>query len=66
MSHSCPRCGGLGSYEAYLDQEWNEALEKVAESFGLFVTGSDGDGCDILVGMSFDNDENGENEDAED
>lgn len=50
--YTCSRCGGLGSHEAYQDQEWHAALEHVSEEHGLFVGGPDDcDGVDIYVGI---------------
>lgn len=49
----CNHCGGLGSIEAFHDQEWHEALEKVADQHGLFVTSDEGDGCILRVGGCF-------------
>ena len=40
---SCGWCGGLGSHEAAQDEDWNEALEAVAGSFGLAVEHDSGD-----------------------
>lgn len=46
----CPHCNGMGSREAYLDERFFEQLEKEASRYGLFVTGGEGDPCDIFVG----------------
>jgi len=56
----CTWCCGLGSREAWLDQLWQEEIDRIADRFGLFVFGGEGDPCDIFIGMSADvsNEEN--------
>jgi hypothetical protein len=49
---TCPLCCGVGSYEAHLDEEWNKAFEDVASKHGCFVTGGEGDPCDLFVGYN--------------
>lgn len=36
------------------DECFNDALEAVASEHGLFITGSDSDGCDVCAGMILD------------
>jgi len=50
--HECSWCHGLGSHEAAQDQDWNEALEAVAEEHGMFIQSGEGDPCDIFAGVS--------------
>jgi len=45
----CSWCGGIGSREAHLDQEWYEALDKVAEEHGLSIESGEGDPCDLFA-----------------
>jgi hypothetical protein len=49
---TCPYCGGSGSREAAMDEMWREALEAEASKHGMYITGSEGDGCDIMAGIS--------------
>jgi len=49
---TCGLCAGYGSREALEDELWREALEATAEEHGMFITGSEGDGCSILAGIS--------------
>lgn len=51
---TCPKCAGVGSREAHLDEVWREKLEAEAGERGLYVTGGEGDPCDIFVGESCD------------
>lgn len=49
-THACSWCDGLGSHEAAKDEDWREALEAVAEKYGLCVSTPDGAaGDDIFV-----------------
>lgn len=48
-SYTCAFCSGHGSRVAIEDQEFMEYLEKKAEEIGGFITGSDGDGCDVVI-----------------
>jgi len=50
----CVYCNGTGSREAALDEVWREALEAEAAKHGLFITGSDGDGCDVCAAIVID------------
>ena len=50
----CTWCCGLGSREAWLDQLWQEEIDRIAGRFGLFVFSGEGDPCDLFVGMSQD------------
>lgn len=59
----CGRCDGLGSAEAADDQVFWEKMEAEAEDHGLFVTGGEGDPCDVLVGEYRDRPEEDEEED---
>lgn len=45
----CAACGGVGSREAYLDELYREKLESEADAHGLCITGSEGDGLDVLI-----------------
>lgn len=60
---TCNHCGGLGSHEAYQDQEWQAALDRVAEEFGGFIESGEGDPCDIFFVMSVDPPEDESEED---
>lgn len=47
---TCSWCRGLGSHEAAMDEDWHEALARVAKEFGLFVGGPEGaDGEDVWL-----------------
>ena len=46
---TCPFCGGDGSRIRVEDQAFMEYLERKASEIGAFITGSDGDGCDVLI-----------------
>ena len=46
----CEHCGGVGSQEAHFDEIFYEELESAAERAGVYITGSEGDGCDVMVG----------------
>ena len=48
VARKCKRCGGLGSYEAYQDQVFWEALDAIAESFGGWIESGEGDPCDTF------------------
>lgn len=54
---TCPACDGVGSVEAFQDEVWQEVFESVAESHGMFVTSGEGDPCDVLVAMVWDQEE---------
>lgn len=60
----CTKCGGLGSEEAFQDQEFGEMLEAEAGERDLFVTSGEGDPCDLFVGEC--QDETPEGYEAED
>lgn len=47
---TCWRCDGLGSAEARDDDVYRELLEEEASERGLFITESECDPCDVLVG----------------
>lgn len=44
-----PWCSNQTRSDETKDSCFQEALEEIANSYGLFVTGSDSDGCDILL-----------------
>lgn len=46
---ACPHCHSQGSREAHEDEEYRDYIEGKADELGAFITGSDGDGCDILI-----------------
>lgn len=46
---ACPFCSGDGSRIRVEDADFMEYLEGKADEFGAFITGSDGDGCDVLI-----------------
>ena len=46
---SCDLCQGMGSREVFEDELMNEALERVAESYGCFIESSEGDPCDLFL-----------------
>lgn len=49
-TRTCTWCDGMCSHEAAQDQDWNIALEQVAEKHGLYVYGPEGsDGCDVWL-----------------
>lgn len=54
---TCETCGGIGSEEAFKDQEWQEALEEVAGNHDCWVTSGEGSMSDMFVGMGVDEDE---------
>jgi len=62
---SCPRCGGLGSYEAYQDQEYWQALEDVASAHGGYIEQGEGDPLDTFFCITIDNPEDEEDDDEE-
>jgi hypothetical protein len=45
----CPTCGGFGSEEAYKDDQWTEAANEAAEKYDAYITGGEGDPCDIYL-----------------
>jgi hypothetical protein len=45
----CPHCCSMGSREAHEDDVYREYIEDKADELGAFITGSEGDGCDILI-----------------
>lgn len=49
VTHDCNRCGGMGSHEAYQDQEWQRALDHICEKYGLYATSGEGDPCDYII-----------------
>lgn len=53
-SIECPKCHGLGSEEAYLDQQFRDQLELEASAMGLYIRESEGDPCDILIAQCMD------------
>jgi DnaJ-class molecular chaperone len=53
----CKQCGGLGSNEAYKDQEFYTALDDIASKHGGYITSGEGDPCDIFFCISIENKE---------
>ena len=49
---TCETCGGLGSEEAFKDQEWQEALEEVCGENDCWSHCGEGDPTDMFIGMS--------------
>lgn len=49
---TCSRCGGMGSHEAYQDQEFYDALDQVAEEHGGWIESGEGDALDIFFGIA--------------
>jgi hypothetical protein len=58
----CTACGGMGSREAFLDEEWNEYVEQVAEACDAYADWSDGD---LFITQSRDREDEEEDEDAD-
>jgi hypothetical protein len=52
----CARCGGLGSHEAYQDQEFYRALDDIASDNGGWIESGEGDPCDLFFCMSVEED----------
>ena len=46
----CPCCYGMESREVYEDQVFDTYFTECLAEQGIYVTGSDGDGCDMIVG----------------
>jgi len=61
----CSWCGGIGCREAFLDQEWYEALDQVAGEHGLYIESGEGDPCDLFATISVETDEEGDEEPEE-
>jgi hypothetical protein len=55
ISTSCKQCGGLGSNEVYKDQEFDTALDDIAEAHGGYITYGEGAPCDTFFCMSIKN-----------
>jgi len=51
IEKTCSRCGGLGSHEAYQDQEYWKALDSVAAEYGGWVAEGEGDPTDMFFHM---------------
>lgn len=63
----CPSCGGCGSREAHLDEQYRALLESEAAERDLYVTEGEGDPCDVLVGEYTEDDPHeGEDDETED
>ena len=45
----CSWCGGGGSREAHLDQQWYEALDDVAGEHGMYIESGEGDATDLFA-----------------
>jgi len=52
-----PWCTNQTRNDEIKDSCYQEALEKVANDFDLFITGSDGDGLDVCAGQMVDYDD---------
>ena len=50
----CPTCHGVGSEEAYKDEQFREQLELEASEMGLYVREGEGDPCDIFIAQGMD------------
>jgi len=48
---NCKLCSGLGSHEAYKDQEYWRALECVADVYGLWIARGEEDPYCVFAGM---------------
>jgi len=46
---TCDFCGGCGSREAYLDEQWNEEAEAELNEVGYSLCGGEGDPCDLFA-----------------
>lgn len=46
---SCPRCGGMGSHEAYDDERWREKTEEEFNAIGVSFESSEGDPTYLLA-----------------
>jgi hypothetical protein len=46
----CPCCYGMGSREAYEDQVFDTHFTECLAERNIYVAGSEGDGCDMIVG----------------
>jgi len=45
----CGRCDGGGSHEAADDERFAEAASRALARIGAYLTGGEGDGCDVYV-----------------
>lgn len=45
----CGRCDGGGSHEAADDERFAKVAEKALAKIGAYLTGGEGDGCDVYV-----------------
>jgi len=57
LENTCPKCEGLGSFEALQDQQYSEKLETEADAAGYYLFSGEGDPCDLFVGEGKDEDE---------
>lgn len=57
ISTTCKQCGGLGSNEAYKDQEFWQALDDIAAKYNGYITAGEGDLCDTFFNISVENPE---------
>lgn len=55
----CPYCHGVGSREAYEDEEFYTALDAELEARGMYREHGEGDPCDVLAIMQVEVDEDG-------
>jgi len=53
-------CSNVTEEEMWEDQQYMEALEDVASEYGLFITASEGDPTDLLIGKVVDIENDGE------
>lgn len=51
---TCPKCDGVGSYEAYLDELWQAKADAAGERHGFWIENGEGDPCDIFAKMHLD------------
>lgn len=54
---TCMTCEGLGSREAFLDQQWHEQVEEELDKIGAWMESGEGDPCDLFVVQSVDEDD---------
>jgi heterodisulfide reductase subunit C len=47
-------CSNVTQEEAEEDEDWQAALEEIAESHGMFIESGEGDPCDIFACKIFD------------
>ena len=52
VHNTCDLCNGLGSREAYEDELYYEALDRIANKHGMYIMSGEGDPCDVFVCVS--------------